>query len=397
MSSSDLLTVALDLTRGCYAPAPQSAASPQMHALRCKGYSGDRTLVCALCYAEHNQLVPLIVRGRPNGQRRPHFAHPAGLTPGGGQHTPESVWHLTSKTLLAEWARTQPGVVEVRNEVALPGNERRSDVRVFFADGSQVALEVQSYSLTDEQWQGRHDAYRRNGIVDVWIWHPDTPTHWIVLREPNIDQQLWTIDPARELVNLMLAEPHSPPAGGDTPQDDTDYAIRHLPPCIGDRLTAATHPLTQLTLTQSGIPIPESLRQQLTDERRRHDRIEQIKRRPRELVTPRTSAGAPPPSPQTATPPTKTPQPPRSGTIAQLKWIELQNTFMAAGHHPDYRDAPSLRRPRPRPTIHCTTCGYLLSPTVNADTITPCTRSHHAQPSPQDHDAMSTPDQIPLF
>lgn len=70
---------------------------------------------------------------------------------------------------------------------------------------------------------------------------------------------------------------------------------------------------------------------------------------------------------------------------------------MAAGHHPDYRDAPSLRRPRPRPTIHCTTCGYLLSPTVNADTITPCTRSHHAQPSPQDHDAMSTPDQIPLF
>lgn len=395
MSSSDLLTVALDLTRGCYAPAPQSAAGPHMGALRSKGYSGDQTLVCALCYAEHNQLVPLVVRGRVNG-RRPHFAHPTGLAPVGGQHSPESVWHLTSKTLLAEWARTQPGVAEVRNEVALPGNERRSDVRVLFSDGSQVALEVQSYSLTDEQWQTRHDAYRRNGIVDVWIWHPDTPTHWIVLREPNIHQQLWTIDPARELVDLMLAEPHSPPSRGDTSQDETDYAIRHLPPCIGDNLTAATYPLAQLTLTESGVSIPESLWQQLSDERRRRERIEQIKRRPREPVAPRTSTAAPRPTPQIAIPPTKTP-PPRSEPTAQLEWIALQNAFMAAGHRPDYRDAPPLRRPRSRPTIHCTTCGYLLSPAADADAITPCTQSHRARPCRQDHGAMSGPEQIPLF
>ncbi|MGF6888061.1 hypothetical protein ABIA39_006574 [Nocardia sp. GAS34] len=107
-----------------------------MRQLRAKGYSGDRSLVCALCYAgvdaTSGAIVPVVVRGRIGGDRRPQFAHPPRLGPTGGLHAPESVWHLASKAILTAWARTQPGVIEVRNEVWLPHCQRRCDVRVYW-------------------------------------------------------------------------------------------------------------------------------------------------------------------------------------------------------------------------------------------------------------------------
>ncbi|KAA8880389.1 hypothetical protein F3087_41700 [Nocardia colli] len=80
--------------------------------------------------------------GRIGGIRRPHFARPAGCGPLGGAHDPESVWHLISKTVLAEWSGTQPSVIDVRTEVWLPSRKRRSDVQVVFADVHRAALEA---------------------------------------------------------------------------------------------------------------------------------------------------------------------------------------------------------------------------------------------------------------
>ncbi len=139
------LTVALDTVRHQYVCAPTDPADPGMNQLRRASCSGDRTLVCALCYAGISAApgtrVPVVVKGRIRGDRRPHFAHPPGRGPAGGGHEPESVWHLASKASLEPWARTQPGVIDVRNEVWLPTRERRCDVRVVFADGSYVAVE----------------------------------------------------------------------------------------------------------------------------------------------------------------------------------------------------------------------------------------------------------------
>ena len=99
--------------------------------------SGRRTLVCALCHAgtdaEPGTRVPLVVRGREGGLRRPHFAHPPGQAPVGGHH-PESVWHLSAKVVLADWARRQPDVINVAVERFTPDRARRSDVRIRFRD-----------------------------------------------------------------------------------------------------------------------------------------------------------------------------------------------------------------------------------------------------------------------
>lgn len=66
----------------------------------------------------------------------------------------------------------------------------RSDVRVTFADGRQVALEMQHSNVTDERWRMRHADYRRNNIVDVWLWHPDNRSHWVLVSEPTEPQIL---------------------------------------------------------------------------------------------------------------------------------------------------------------------------------------------------------------
>lgn len=99
------LTVALDTVGHQYVCAPTDPADPAMDALRAGSYRGDQTLVCALCYAGVDAApgirVPLVVKGRIGGVRRPHFAHPPGRGPVGGQHEPESVWHLASKETLA--------------------------------------------------------------------------------------------------------------------------------------------------------------------------------------------------------------------------------------------------------------------------------------------------------
>lgn len=102
----DLLVVGLNLETGREVHV-SDAGREYWYA---RGYSGRRTLVCALCYAgidaEPGTRVPLLIRSKTGGQRRPHFAHPPGQAPAGGHH-PESLWHLTAKAVLAACARRQ--------------------------------------------------------------------------------------------------------------------------------------------------------------------------------------------------------------------------------------------------------------------------------------------------
>ncbi|PXX60404.1 competence protein CoiA-like protein [Nocardia tenerifensis] len=385
MRSYDNLTVALDLARHEYLCAPTDPADPRMAEVRAKSYAGDQTLVCALCYAGIGappaSRAAAVVKGRVGGARRPHFAHPPGQGPAGGQHDPDSEWHLMSKMSLAAWARTQPGVVDVGTEVWLPNRRRRADVRVRFDDGSQVGLEAQGYRMPDADWIRRHRDYAREGVVDVWLWHPQSPTAWIVLGSAEPAQQLWTLDPWKEVVTVMVGAPHRHQFGAS--DHDIDMRVQHLPPCVGDELVAHQYPLTQLELTPHGISIPAELQSQLAgqqEQQRRHiqtvekvlDRLRSRQRRP--TSTPQAPASTPPTVQATDR------EKPCAAqnifdTAAQkhLKWIALQNALHAAGHIIDYRDAPSLPLPRTKPRpAHCTGCRQAFPAELDPRTVQRC-------------------------
>lgn len=376
------LTVALDTVRHQYVCAPTNPADPCMNQLRSASYSGDRTLVCALCYAgigaAPGTRVPVVVKGRIRGDRRPHFAHPPGRGPAGGGHEPESVWHLASKALVEAWARAQPGVSDVRNEVWLPNHERRCDVRVVFADGSHVAVEAQGYRLTDAEWTARHDDYRRNGVIDVWLWHPDSPIPWVVLGEAEHPQQLWTFDPRVASATLMVGAPHHHrPFSTET---DAAYRVQHLPPCTGDDLVPHEFPLSDLILTTEGIAVPEGLTRRLAaeqeEERLRARAAEDERAQARSLpnLPPRltivpTNIG----SISIAKKNAAVPESRDRAALAQLDCIVLQNALMAVGHDIDYRDAPNLPLPRisPRP-VRCVICGDLFPPDLRPKAVPKC-------------------------
>jgi Competence protein CoiA-like family len=258
----DLLVVGLDLETGCEVHV--SEPSPSYWYAR--GYSGRRTLVCTLCYAgidaEPGTRVPLVVRGRIGGLRRPHFAHPPGQAPAGGHH-PESAWHLSGKAVLAAWARGQPGVVDVAVERCTNDLARRCDVHVRFCDGREVALEVQAAPLTDGEWSARHADYQRQGITDVWLWRPGTRPHWVAAAGGH---SLWELDPGKERAYLLLGAAHDRPACWWAAEDLHLYAP-HEPPCVGDTLRRRELPLSTIGLTADGLVIPDCVQQEINNAR----------------------------------------------------------------------------------------------------------------------------------
>ncbi|WP_157172505.1 competence protein CoiA family protein [Nocardia pneumoniae] len=378
--------VALDTLRHRYVCAPTDPGDLRLEDLRAHGYTGDRTLVCALCYAgvgaPPGTVVPMVVKGRVGGVRRPHFAHPAGRGPVGGAHDPESVWHLISKTVLAEWSRTQPGVIDVRTEVWLPNRERRCDVQVVFADGNRVVLEAQRSPVTDADWSRRHRDYVDNGVVDAWLWHPDSPLPWVVLADTDHPQQMWLFDPWEPEITLLVGAPHTRPhpAAGPAVVD----RVEHLPPCIGDDLRPYRFALHDIALTPAGVQVPVSLQTRLaaaaeqerqrilavTREggrtRQRSESFEivisttELKRAIGEKVSPARESVDP-------------------AAQAQLDWLALQNAVMAAGHDIDCRDAPNLPLPPTKPcTVRCTRCAAVIPPTLEPEAVARCPRRHRA-------------------
>ena len=169
-----------------------------------------------------------------------------------GGHHPESVWHLSGKAVLAAWADRQFGVVDVAVERCTPDRARRSDVRVRFNNGCQVALEVQATPLTDREWSARHADYQRQGITDVWLWRPGTRPHWVVV---DHGQSLWELDPGKERAYLLLGVAHDRPPCWWTGEDLHLYA-QHEPPCVGDTpgwpASAVTSSADRLSFHQQG-------------------------------------------------------------------------------------------------------------------------------------------------
>lgn len=93
-----------------------------------------------------------------------HFATNA------AEHKPESLFHLEGKAQIARWLRARhPGaevVEELRTDAA---GTRVADVLATFNDGRRVAIEIQYAPLAPEKWTERHESYRAQGIVDLWL------------------------------------------------------------------------------------------------------------------------------------------------------------------------------------------------------------------------------------
>lgn len=98
--------------------------------------------------------------------KRDHLRH---LVSSGG-HARESLLHSQGCALIEDWLRrSHPRSTVQREEYTSPTGERRADVLLTGPKGDRVAFEVQYSPLTPEQWRNRHDSYRSQGIVDVWL------------------------------------------------------------------------------------------------------------------------------------------------------------------------------------------------------------------------------------
>jgi hypothetical protein len=202
-------------------------------------------VVCLLCYhgwdlAEPAE-VPVVFRGKIGGLVRAHFAHRPGHGPSGG-HGLETMWHYNSKLLLASWATARPEVQAVAVEHWIPQRRRRSDVQVLLATGETVAIEVQQQPLTDDAWRSRHRDYAAAGIADVWLWHPATDVPGVVLAE---DVCGWTFNLATEHLGMVTEQ-----------RGESEDRSRSLSPRGRSILTV---PLTEITLSPSGLEIPQHL------------------------------------------------------------------------------------------------------------------------------------------
>jgi Competence protein CoiA-like family len=98
-------------------------------------------------------------------KKRDGFSH----MPGAGGHTPESLFHQQSKALIASWVSQHWPAVRVDVELATETRDRIADVMLTWDDGTQVAVEIQYSAITVDAWRERHHSYRRQGIVDVWL------------------------------------------------------------------------------------------------------------------------------------------------------------------------------------------------------------------------------------
>lgn len=98
--------------------------------------------------------------------RRDHLRHLSGT----GGHSAESVFHAQGCAVIEAWLKTKyPRSTVRREEYTNDRGERRADVLLTGPSGDRVAFEVQYSPLTVRAWRERHESYRRQGIVDVWL------------------------------------------------------------------------------------------------------------------------------------------------------------------------------------------------------------------------------------
>ncbi|MEV8312393.1 competence protein CoiA family protein [Streptomyces flavidovirens] len=259
----DLLVVGFDLETG---HEVHVAEQPPEY-WKQRGFGGTGSLVCFYCFhgfeAARGTRVPLLTRGRLGGKVRMHFAHPPGKAPAGGHH-PETVWHITTKHALANWARGRVGVAGVRLEQWTPDRNRRADVAVRLDDGTQVALEAQRMLMTDDAWRARHRDYVRAGVVDVWFWRPRVHFPHVVLDE---GLPVWFYTPSSGKVWTAFGQPHVRVHQWWKAQNLSVFGVHH-PPCALDELERQALPLRELGLGRFGAVLPEHLQKALQESQR---------------------------------------------------------------------------------------------------------------------------------
>lgn len=104
---------------------------------------------------------------------RDGFKHQVGgdVTHGYGR---EGINHIMGKTVIAEWLRAQPGIIDVQLEQGVDNQRRRSariaDVMAVDSSGMRFAFEIQYASIGEAQWRARTDDYAEAGINVCWLW-----------------------------------------------------------------------------------------------------------------------------------------------------------------------------------------------------------------------------------
>jgi hypothetical protein len=224
-------------------------------------------------------------------RKRDGFSHHAGA----GGHAREGLFHVQAKALIARWVRDRWPEVRVQEEEATASGDRRADVMLTWSDGRQVAIELQYAPLTPQAWRVRHDAYRRQGIVDVWLLG-HLPPYLRSSRAPSWEcpeviagritlgplhqaicdaglPLLW-VSPIEEQVGTAwaheFAKSHSEALGRSIEWGDGHDDTHFLVPPSGDWLESATFDADDLStceLTSQGITTPTLRR--LHEERQR--------------------------------------------------------------------------------------------------------------------------------
>jgi len=107
------------------------------------------------------------VRGGPDKRTQIHFAHQKGECAWSTES--ESVRHVRGKWVISQWLRQQNPQGVVTLEERLPEPNRIADIYIVHNNSQRWAVEFQCAPLDIEEWKMRHEAYRKAGIIDIWI------------------------------------------------------------------------------------------------------------------------------------------------------------------------------------------------------------------------------------
>lgn len=144
-----------------YGPNGQPVIAEETPLEQLQLWSHERMLYCPNCRGTVH------VRGGPEKRTQLHFAHQKGECAWSTES--ESVRHARGKVVLAHWLCEQFPQAIVTLEERLPEPNRIADIFVTHADGQRWAIEFQCAPLDVDEWRRRHEAYRKAGIIDIWI------------------------------------------------------------------------------------------------------------------------------------------------------------------------------------------------------------------------------------
>jgi len=176
-----------------------------------------------------------------------------------GGHSVESIFHSQGCALIESWLRQKyPNSVARREEYTNEQGERRADLLLTAPTGERVAFEIQYSALTPDAWKRRHDSYRAQGIVDVWLFGHTGAQLKIDkdgLLKPNATHEavvesrsaLWFISPLEQMLGIATSEAkqYSAELGGWRDETVTVWDT------IGYRARIEIHPLADSEVQMS--------------------------------------------------------------------------------------------------------------------------------------------------